>query len=130
MTTAPILFDGLVDLRPQVRLYAMLALGTVGKQGSCAVGKIAPLLWDSYAYIRSAATLALANITGKDLLPAGLAFTPSHFQTIRCRRIRPSATSAAWPASGGTNRAKISTGIPAMTCAIREISCQLTAISL
>ena len=80
MTTAPILFDGLVDLRPQVRLYAMLALGTVGKQGSCAVGKIAPLLWDLYAYVRSAATLALANITGKDLLPAGLAVTPSHFQ--------------------------------------------------
>jgi hypothetical protein len=79
MTTAPILFDGLVDLRARVRLYAVLALGTVGKQGSCAVGNIAPLLWDSDASVRSAATHALANLTGKDLLPSGLAFTPQPF---------------------------------------------------
>jgi hypothetical protein len=79
MTTAPILFDGLVDLRPRVRLYAVLALGTVGKQGSCAVRNIAPLLWASDADVRSAATLALANLTGKDLLPAGLAFTLQPF---------------------------------------------------
>jgi hypothetical protein len=79
MTTAPILFDGLVDMRPRVRLYAVLALGTVGKQGSCAVGNIAPLLWDSDASVRSAATHALANLTGKDLLPSGLAFTPQPF---------------------------------------------------
>jgi hypothetical protein len=79
MTTAPILFDGLVDMRARVRLYAVLALGTVGRQGSCAVGNIAPLLWDSDASVRSAATLALANLTGKDLLPAGYAFTPQPF---------------------------------------------------
>ena len=31
MTTAPTLFEPLLDPRPQVRLYAMLALGTVGR---------------------------------------------------------------------------------------------------
>jgi hypothetical protein len=76
MTTAPILFDGLLDPRLQVRLYAVLALGTVGKQGSCAVGKLAPLLWDTDASVRSATVQALSSLTGTDLLPAGYAFTP------------------------------------------------------
>ncbi len=79
MTTAPILFDALLDPRPRVRLYAVLALGTVGKQGSCAVGKLAPLLWDTDAYVRSATAQALSSLTGKNLLPAGYAFTPRPF---------------------------------------------------
>jgi hypothetical protein len=57
----------------------MLALGTVGMQGSCAVGKIAPRLWDTDAYVRSAASQALSNITGKNLLQAGYEFTPQPF---------------------------------------------------
>jgi len=55
MTTAPILFDSLLDPRALVRLYALLALGTVGRQGSCAVGHIGPLLRDPDPYVRSAA---------------------------------------------------------------------------
>jgi len=76
MTTAPILFDSLLDPRARVRLYALLALGTVGRQGACAVGHIGPLLWDPDPYVRSAAAQALSSITEKDLLPAGHEFTP------------------------------------------------------
>jgi len=41
--------------------------------------KYRPVVVDSDADVRSAATLALANLTGKDLLPAGLAFTLQPF---------------------------------------------------
>lgn len=75
------LSDSLLDSRAQVRLYAMLALGSVGKEGSCAVGKIAPRLWDVDPYVRSATAQALSSITGKALLPAGYAFTPQPFST-------------------------------------------------
>ena len=75
------LSDSLLDPRPPVRLYAMLALGTVGQPGSCAVGHIAPLLWDPDPYVRSATAAALGNITGKDLLPVGFGFTPRPFST-------------------------------------------------
>jgi hypothetical protein len=75
-TTMPILFGGLLDTRPQVRLYAMLALASVGKNASCAVGHIAPLLWDADPFVRSATAAALTSITGTDLLPPGYTFTP------------------------------------------------------
>ena len=71
-----LLSDSLLDPRARVRLYAMLALGTVGRQGTCALGHIGPLLRDPDAYVRSAAAAAISNITGKALLPAGSVFTP------------------------------------------------------
>ena len=70
------LSESLLDPRPRVRLYALLALGTVGRQGTCALGHIGPLLRDPDPYVRSAAAAAVSNITGKALLPAGFVFTP------------------------------------------------------
>ena len=75
-TTMPILFGSLLDPRARVRLYAVLALGTVGKNGSCAIGNIATRLWDTDPYVRSAAAAAVSRITGKALLQNGFAFTP------------------------------------------------------
>jgi len=72
----PILFGSLLDRRARIRLYAVLALGTIGKDASCTIGNIiARLMWDTDPYVRSAAAAALSSITGKDLLPKGHEFT-------------------------------------------------------
>jgi hypothetical protein len=92
MTTASLLFEPLLDPRAQVRLYAVLALGTVGKQGSCAVGHIGPLLRDPDPYVRSAAAQALSSITAKALLPAGYIFTPQPFSASPVPADTPAGT--------------------------------------
>jgi len=75
------LTDSLLDRRAQVRLYAVLTIGTVGNEASCAIGNIAPRLWDPDPYVRSASAEALSSITGKDLVQAGHEFTPQPFST-------------------------------------------------
>lgn len=79
MTTAPILFNSLLDPRARVRLYAVLALGSVGTNAACAMGNIGPRLWDADPFVRSAAAAAVSNITGKNLLTTRYEFTPQPF---------------------------------------------------
>jgi len=66
-TTADLLIDNL-DEKPEARIYSLLLLASVGKRISCAVGDIAPLLWDTDCFVRSAAALALEKITEQDLV--------------------------------------------------------------
>lgn len=77
-TTIPLLLDNL-HAKPEARLYSAILLGSVGKRASCAVGKVAPLLWDSDPLVRSAAALALEKLTGQDLVSGGyeVLITPS-----------------------------------------------------
>lgn len=78
-TTIPVLIDNLHNQRPEVRTYSIVLLGSVGSRGSCAVGDVAPLLWDSDPHVRSSAALALEKITGRDLIPGEyeIAISPS-----------------------------------------------------
>lgn len=66
----PILIDNLRHGQPETRIYSVILIGSVGEAASCAVGEIAPLLWDSDPHVRSAAMLALEEITGRDLVPS------------------------------------------------------------
>jgi hypothetical protein len=78
-TTLPVLIDNLHNQRPEVRTYSIILLGSVGSKGSCAVGEVAPLLWDSDPHVRSSVALALEKITGQDLIPSEyeIAISPS-----------------------------------------------------
>ena len=67
-TTIPVLIDNLHSQKSDTRIYSLTLLGSVGKISSCAVGEIASLLWDSDPYVRSAAALALENITEQDFI--------------------------------------------------------------
>ncbi len=67
-TTIPILFDDLERPNPEVRIYAAILLASVGPRGSCAVGNIHTLLWASDPRVRSAGTIALEDLTGRDLV--------------------------------------------------------------
>ncbi|HVM70830.1 MAG TPA: hypothetical protein VMT91_03650 [Anaerolineales bacterium] len=75
-TTVGQLLPSLKDQRPRARLYTVLVIGNAGNQASCALGQVAPLLWDSDPYVRSATAQAIVNITGRALLPDGYQFTP------------------------------------------------------
>ena len=66
-TTTDLLIDNL-DEKTEARIYSLTLLASVGKRISCAVGDIAPLLWDTNAFVRSAAALALEKITEQDLV--------------------------------------------------------------
>lgn len=66
-TTAGLLIDNL-DEKPEARIYSLILLASVGKRISCAVGDIAPLLWDTDSFARSATALALEKITEQDLV--------------------------------------------------------------
>jgi hypothetical protein len=67
-TTISLLIDNLRDEKSETRIYSVILLGSVGKRASCAVGNIAPLLWDSDSFVRSATALALEKITEQDLI--------------------------------------------------------------
>jgi hypothetical protein len=77
-TTITLLIDNL-DEKPEARIYSLILLGSVGKRASCAVGDIAPLLWDSDPFVRSATALALEKITEQDLVASDyeVLITPS-----------------------------------------------------
>ena len=65
----PVLIDNLRHQPPETRIYSVILIGSVGEGVSCAVGEIAPLLWDTDSRVRSGAALALIEITGRDLVP-------------------------------------------------------------
>ena len=62
-TTLPTPLGDIRNQRSEVRMYSVIILGSIGNQASCAVGNIAPLLWDADPYVRSAAASALKSIT-------------------------------------------------------------------
>jgi hypothetical protein len=66
-TTAGLLIDNLNE-KSEARIYSLILLASVGKRISCAVGDIAPLLWDTDSFVRSATALALEKITEQDLV--------------------------------------------------------------
>lgn len=68
-TELPALIDRLQNPRPEVRMYALIVLGTTGEKGSCSLGNIGPLLWDVDPFVRASAALAVQGITGKALVP-------------------------------------------------------------
>lgn len=67
-TTIPLLIDNLCNEKTETRIYSLILLASVGNRASCAVGNIAPLLWDSDPSVRSAAALTLEKTAGQDLV--------------------------------------------------------------
>lgn len=72
-TTADLLIDNL-DEKTEARIYSVILLASVGKRISCAVGDIAPLVWDTDSFVRSATALALEKITEQDLVESEYEF--------------------------------------------------------
>lgn len=72
----PALIDNLHSQNSKSRLYSLIVLGTVKEKASCAIGDIAPLLWDNDPEVRFASAFALENITGKNLLPNNIIDSP------------------------------------------------------
>jgi N-acetyl-1-D-myo-inositol-2-amino-2-deoxy-alpha-D-glucopyranoside deacetylase len=70
-TTLDLLIDNLFDEKPGTRIYSTILVGSLGKRAACAIGNVAPLLWDPDPSVRSSAALALDKITGNDLVPGG-----------------------------------------------------------
>jgi HEAT repeat protein len=64
----PYLLQNLDNGREEVRRHSVFVLGIIGEPASCAVPKIASLLWDKEPYVRSASAAALTGITNKDLV--------------------------------------------------------------
>jgi hypothetical protein len=77
-TDLPTLIVYLSDPRPNIRMYSAIVLSITGKNGSCSLGNIGPLLWDADPYVRSSAALAIQGITGKELVANIYAITPDH----------------------------------------------------
>jgi len=67
-STIPLLLDNLRDEKPETRIYSLILLGSIGSRASCAIGDMAPLLWDADPYVRSATALALEKITEENLI--------------------------------------------------------------
>jgi hypothetical protein len=82
-TTIPLLIDNLDNERTKPRIYSLILLASVGNRASCAVGNIAPLLWDSDPSVRSATALSLERITEQDLVESDfeILITPSFLVT-------------------------------------------------
>jgi hypothetical protein len=78
-TTISLLIDNLRDEKSETRIYSVILLGSVGTRASCAVGNIAPFLWDSDPYVRSATALALEKITEQDIIESAyeISITPA-----------------------------------------------------
>jgi hypothetical protein len=64
----PYLLQNLNNRREEVRRHSIFVLGIIGEPASCAVPKIALLLWDQEPYIRSISAAALTGITSEDLV--------------------------------------------------------------
>jgi len=75
-TDLPALIGYLHDQRPGIRMYSAIVLSITGKNGSCSLGNIGPLLWDSDPYVRTSAAIAVQGITGKELIADAYAITP------------------------------------------------------
>ncbi len=75
-TTLPILIGDLKNPRPEVRLYSLIVLSTIGPDGSCALGHVGPLLWDSDPHIRTAAALATQSLSGHTLVVSAYTIDP------------------------------------------------------
>ena len=75
----PLLIDNLHSPKPEVRIYSVILLGSIGKLASCSVGDISPLLWDSDSRVRSATALSLEMIIEQDLVSSKyeIPITPS-----------------------------------------------------
>lgn len=78
-TTLSLLIDNLRGENANPRIYSLILLASVGSRASCAVGDIAPRLWDADPLVRSAAALALERITQQDLVASDyeVLITPS-----------------------------------------------------
>jgi hypothetical protein len=75
-TDLPTLIEYLKFQRSEVRLYSAIVLSITGKNGSCSLGNIGPLLWDSNPYVRTSVAMAIQGITGKKLIADAYAITP------------------------------------------------------
>jgi hypothetical protein len=75
-TELPALIGYLTNPRSDIRMYSAIVLSITGKNGSCSLGNIGPLLWDPDPYVRTSAALAIQGITGKALVAEGYAITP------------------------------------------------------
>lgn len=78
-TTVPLLTDNLRNEKLEIRIYSLILLASLGNRASCAIGNIAPLLWDSDPSVRSATALTLEIITEGDLVESDyeISITPS-----------------------------------------------------
>jgi hypothetical protein len=77
-TLLPILIGYLADQRPEIRMYSAIILSTTGYNGTCSLGNIGPVLWDTDPYVRTSAALAIQGITGIILVAETYAITPDH----------------------------------------------------
>ena len=77
-TDLPTLIWYLQDQRPEIRMYSAIILSITGKNGSCSLGNIGPLLWDPDPYVRTSAAIAVQGITGKELIAEAYAITPDN----------------------------------------------------
>ena len=64
----PYLVQNLNNNREEVRRHSIFVLGILGESSSCAVPKIALLLWDKEPYVRSVSAGALTEITNENLV--------------------------------------------------------------
>jgi HEAT repeat protein len=67
-TAIPFLLINLDNPREEVRRHSIFVLGFLRESSSCAVPKIALMLWDSEPYVRSISASALTEITGENLV--------------------------------------------------------------
>jgi hypothetical protein len=75
-TTLPLLLDNLKNPRPEVRLFSLIAINTIGPDGSCALEQVGRLLWDSDPDVRTAAALAVQSLSGHVLVADAYVIDP------------------------------------------------------
>jgi HEAT repeats len=73
----PDLIQDLENDRSDVRKYAAIVLGTIGKPADCTIPILAPLLWDPDPEVRSAVAAVLDIITGIDLVESTYEIDPT-----------------------------------------------------
>jgi len=81
-TELPAMIGYLTNPRSDIRMYSAIVLSITGKNGSCSLGNIGPLLWDADPYVRTSAALAIQGITGKALVAEAYAITPDALDLI------------------------------------------------
>jgi hypothetical protein len=77
-TDLSVLIVYLTNQRPDIRMYSAIILSITGKNGSCSLGNIGPVLWDPDPYVRTSAALAIQGITGMELVSGIYTLTPDH----------------------------------------------------
>jgi hypothetical protein len=78
-TLLPALIMYLSDQRPEHRMVSAIILSITHDKGSCSLGNIGPLLWDTDPYVRTSAALAIQGITGNELVSNIYVITPDNF---------------------------------------------------